>query len=314
MSFGGGSTSDIGDPRTGEATYAGTSSVAGTAQQMGRNVDDVAAAMDYYQSVMDMADENNIAIDNQRLASEMAAASMPQQAAPSQADIEAGLLSMQGQIADLQRQNRIADLAGVMTPVNFARTGAVGNISSLENLAMRAGLAPKPSSQGFASMMPSFLSAAGSKIGQMATSAMYNDVVEKGYIPQYDSVGQIVATINPETGQYGRGSVPARIAGYEAPQESDSQAIPEPTVKTLEEKQQTEPVSSGIQPYMPITSGDMYYRRTLLDEAPQFTSGLFGDITPQEYEAMNREFLRSGATSPAYFQDPYDLTGYSVLI
>ena len=38
MSFGGGSTSDIGDPRSGEATYAGTSSVAGTAEQMGRDV------------------------------------------------------------------------------------------------------------------------------------------------------------------------------------------------------------------------------------------------------------------------------------
>ena len=43
---------------------------------------------------------------------------------------------------------------------------------------------------------------------------MYEDIVNKGYIPQYDAAGQIVATRNPKTGQLGRGSVESRIAGY----------------------------------------------------------------------------------------------------
>lgn len=302
MSIGGFTTSDIGDPRSGEASYAGTSSVAGTAQQMGRDVQDVADAMDYYQSVMSAADESNMSLDNERLASALALASMPQQAAPTAAEAEAGLLNM------LQTQ-RINELSGMMTPVNFGRTG--GNIGVLENLAMRAGQAPKPAG-GFFSNMPSFLGTAARAIGEKSSMAMYDDIVNKGYIPQYDAAGQIVATINPETGQYGVGSVEARIADYDSGI-SERDEPEELTMTSLQDVQADLPeaVQASIAP-TPASSG-RYYRRTLLDDAPQVYGGLLTGQTPMDFERMNRDFRISGATYPEYFQDPYDMEGYTLL-
>ena len=42
---------------------------------------------------------------------------------------------------------------------------------------------------------------------------MASDIINKGYTPIFDRVGNIVATRNPETGQFGVGSVEARIPG-----------------------------------------------------------------------------------------------------
>ena len=37
---------------------------------------------------------------------------------------------------------------------------------------------------------------------------MYEDIVNNNYSPIYDNRGQIIGTINPETGQLGKGSRP----------------------------------------------------------------------------------------------------------
>ena len=52
---------------------------------------------------------------------------------------------------------------------------------------------------------------------------MYNDIVEKGYSPIYDSRGQIVGTVNPDTGQLGAGSRPMGM-GAVSPIDGDLEA------------------------------------------------------------------------------------------
>ena len=88
---------------------------------------------------------------------------------------------------------------GVAPPLNDPNAVTM---SALDQLARRAG-----GSSGFAQTPFGVVNNFGSKMA----SYMFDDIANKGYIPQFDARGQIVATINPKTGQYGRGSVRARV-------------------------------------------------------------------------------------------------------
>jgi len=81
-------------------------------------------------------------------------------------------------------------------------------VSSLEQLASRAGRG----SQGISGLIENVT-------GFNPAKSMYEDIVNNGYSPIYDAQGQIIGTVNPETGQLGKGS---RSIDTGALSESDS--------------------------------------------------------------------------------------------
>ena len=183
--------------------------------------------------------------------------------------------------------SRFDELANRMTGVKFGRTG--GDISSLENLAIRAGQAPSPDKP----------------LGFKATSGlsqrMYDDIMNKGYIPQYDAAGQIVATINPETGQYGVGSVEGRIDFTNENTALERTRLQEAGVRTPSmpvfdddsPSMMGEVAGTGAGVAQPVTQdismipggqiaagGTPMYRQTLLDIAPTQYGGLLAGTRP----------------------------------
>jgi hypothetical protein len=54
-----------------------------------------------------------------------------------------------------------------------------------------------------------------------------------------------------------------------------------------------------------------YARMGLLDQAP--TGLLQASGQPYDFNEANKAFRMATATRPEYFQDPYDLTGYTLL-
>ena len=70
-------------------------------------------------------------------------------------------------------------------------------VSSLEQLGRRAGRG----SEGVSGFIERFT-------GFNPAASMYEDIVNNNYSPIYDNRGQIIGTINPETGQLGKGSRP----------------------------------------------------------------------------------------------------------
>jgi hypothetical protein len=260
--------------------------------------------------------------------------------APSYMDMQSAPPMMQDpyEMENLAAQQRLSELANRMTNVNFR--SVTDPISSLNQLAMRAGQAPMPSGQGILGklQMPSFLGAGASALGQWATGSMYEDI-QKGYIPQYDAAGQIVATINPVTGQLGRGSVESRIDYNNPDTIAERQGLEKVGVSILDDfgmgrtsTDETpevpeyllrgqgggvaEPVTQDISmiPTGQIAAGGTpMYRQTMLDVAPTQYGGLLAGTTPSDFDVANRAFRMTGATYPEYFQDPYNLTGYSIL-
>jgi hypothetical protein len=54
-------------------------------------------------------------------------------------------------------------------------------------------------------------------------------------------------------------------------------------------------------------AGDMFFRRTSLDDAPANLPSGF------DFDAANRAFTQSFAVRPSFFQRPPDLTGFTLL-
>jgi hypothetical protein len=148
--------------------------------------------------------------------------------------------------------------------------------------------------------------------------------LEKGYVPQYNKIGQIVATINPETGQYGAGSVVGRIdpdnpanepvpftdtgddGGFEvAPEATTVAAVePEPEVSMIDQGYRYP--AGGVYP-----EEGLYRRMGLLDIAPTQYGGLLAGYDQPQFEAMQAGFQRP--VDVGLFQDPYDVKGYTLL-
>ena len=161
-------------------------------------------------------------------------------------------------------------------------------------------------------------------IGENASQQLLKGVSE-GYLPQYNSLGQIVATINPETGRYGAGSVVSRIDPTDPRNEpvpvSDMSddggdfVAPEATAVAVAQPEEVrEPnfpmdyryPAGGIYP-----EEGMYQRMGLLDVAPMQFGGLLRDYDPTQFAEMNVGFRQP--TDVGLFQDPYDVTGYSLV-
>ena len=172
--------------------------------------------------------------------------------------------------------------------------------------------------------IPNF-SAMGRFIGQNASSQLMEGLA-KGYKPQYNAIGQIVATYDPETGRYGAGSVTSRIdpnnPANTAPPSQDfggddggGFVAPEATAVAVA---QPEPVRESNFPmdYRYPAGGDyqeegLYQRMGLLDVAPMQFGGLLRDYGQPQFAEMNVGFRQP--TDVGLFQDPYDVTGYSLV-
>jgi len=160
-------------------------------------------------------------------------------------------------------------------------------------------------------------------IGQNASRQLM-DGLNKGYKPQYNRIGQVVATINPETGQYGAGSVVSRIdpnnpanepvpsmdtggddGGFIAPESTAVAALePEPEVSMIEQGYRYP--ASGYYP-----QEGRFMRTGLLDIAPQVYGGLLAGYDPTQFGAMNVGFRQP--TDVGLYQDPYDVSGYALI-
>ncbi len=161
-------------------------------------------------------------------------------------------------------------------------------------------------------------------IGQNASRQLMQGL-EKGYIPQYNKTGQVVATINPETGQYGAGSVLSRIdpdnpANTAPPPmdfgDDDGFVAPEATAVAAAQPE-ADPRQSMIDQGYRYPAGGIYptegqyMRQGLLDLAPQVYGGLLAGYDPTQFGAMNVGFRQP--TDVGLYDDPYDLTGYSLI-
>jgi hypothetical protein len=160
-------------------------------------------------------------------------------------------------------------------------------------------------------------------IGQNASRQLMEGL-EKGYKPQYNRIGQVVATINPKTGQYGAGSVVERIdpnnpANEPVPSmdtggDGGGFIAPEATAVAAA---QPEPEVSMVDPDLRYPAGGVYpeeglYRRMgLLDIAPTQYGGLLAGYDRPQFEAMQAGFQRP--VDVGLFEDPYDVKGYTLL-
>lgn len=224
-------------------------------------------------------------------------------------------------------QPSLADLQAA-TAVNTAIRQRLGTGSvpvEYIDLTQRAGLMPDFGSDGGLLGTLSRFSLPmniGRMISQSASKGLLSGL-EKGYLPQYNAIGQIVATYNPKTGQYGAGSVVGRIDPNDPRNEpvptamssddSEPYMAPVAASSAIEEDEEESMIRDGlVYPeggFFPKTG--RFVRYGLLDQPPTTYGGLLADIDPASFEAMNRAFRRP--TYADIYQDPYDLTGYTLL-
>lgn len=107
----------------------------------------------------------------------------------------------------------VTNIPGQVDPnTGLPATEGAKSVSSLEQLGRRAGRG----SQGIAGFMEKLT-------GFNPAASMYEDITQNNYAPIYDSRGQIIGTVNPETGQLGKGSRPIGM-GAISPIDGDLEA------------------------------------------------------------------------------------------
>jgi len=209
-----------------------------------------------------------------------------------------------GTFSDLASRGGLYDFSAP-----FSLEGLLGGQYSFSDLAKQS-FKQHPITQAF------------SFIGRNASRQLMEGL-EKGYKPQYNKIGQVVATINPETGQYGAGSVVERIdpdnpanepvsfmdagddGGFIAPEATVVAAVePEPEVSMIEQGYRYP--ASGYYP-----QEGRFLRQGLLDVAPQVYGGLLAGYDPTQFGAMNVGFRQP--TDVSLYQDPYDVSGYALI-
>lgn len=207
----------------------------------------------------------------------------------------------QGRNIDYQNYFDLARRSGII-PSQFGNSGLLDNFSKFST----AGILY----QGL------------KNIGEFSSRQLMEGL-QKGYKPQYNAIGQIVATYDPETGRYGAGSVKSRIDPNDprnqpvdifSEDNSDPDISESTAVAVIEEP---EPEVSMIDMDYRYPAGGIYpeegrfLRRGLLDVAPMQFGGLLRDYDPTQFAEMNVGFRRP--TDVSLFQDPYDVRGYTLL-
>ena len=334
MSFGGGSTSDVNDPRSGEATYAGTGSRAGTASRSGTT---------NYRSGGPSTQRDDDNETTQQLAERVAAARAAEQAAVMQQVEEARLRQAEGgpiRMGLVEGQTYQApDLLSMQAQYGRARMGRPfqpyaqlfqQGLPSTVTAGFAAGT--RPLSQLMArqnySSMPKF-----GMMGALPNTASgILEQLEAGGKPVYDPTGQIVGVMGEGLfggeAYFGRsGFDPLQggsqrledergaLMGYQSVDytgdmggdDSGDDRLPGVPVAAVTEAAPEAPRAAPeyIYPeggFFPKTG--QYYRRGLLDIDP---GGLL------DFTARNRDFRRGMATDASLYGMPYDLSGYTLL-
>ena len=248
MSFGGGTTSDVGDPRSGEATYGGTRSTAGSASDMGITVGAL-------EDIMSGGDGGDGGGDTQQ----------------------------QRRAVDVAQQKAIADLQ-VATRQAQEMKDARALLAGVKDLEQRQAA---DAIMG----MPAYMNA----ISQFNLSNIANQIAQGGR-PVYNNAGQIM-------GVMGKGLFGGTV--YSGRPDFD----PNRTEEQAEEEYQSSIPTDYVRPedgFYPETGA--YARMGLLDTMPENLLEFMPNFAEQ-----NRAFRMGSATRPEYFQDPYDLRGYTLL-
>lgn len=341
MGFGGGSTSDVGDPRSGEATYAGTGSRAGTASRSGTT--NYRSAGPSTQRDDDSGGESTRELA-QRLAAERAAeqAAVMQQVEEARIRQEAGgpqrmgfvqgptyqapdLLSMQAQYGQARMGRPFQPYAQLFQQglPSTVTSGFAAGTRPLSQLMARQSSQPLPDVGAFGVGL--------NTLGQGLATGI-TERLEAGGKPVYDPTGQIVGVMGE--GLFGGEAYYGR-PGFD-PLQGGSQRLEDERGALMGYQSQgyTGDMDSGDNgddrlPGVPVTAvtvpaeaavattpqyirpaggffpeEGLYYRRGLLDEP---VPGLL------DFTARNEAFRRGMATDASLYQMPYDLTGYTLL-
>ncbi|MAO23379.1 MAG: hypothetical protein CMJ25_21735 [Phycisphaerae bacterium] len=159
--------------------------------------------------------------------------------------------------------------------------------------------------------MPAYMNA----ISQLNLSNIANQIAQGGR-PVYNNAGQIMGVMGK--GLFG-GTVYSGRPDFdpnrteEGGDQPDRPRYPYPYPMTAEEEAEEEYQSSIPTDYVRPENGfypetGAYARMGLLDTMPENLLEFMPDFAEQ-----NRAFRMGSATRPEYFQDPYDLRGYTLL-
>ena len=159
--------------------------------------------------------------------------------------------------------------------------------------------------------MPAYMNA----ISQLNLSNIANQIAQGGR-PVYNNAGQIMGVMGK--GLFG-GTVYSGRPDFdpnrteEGGDQPDRPRYPYPYPMTAEEQAEEEYQSSIPTDYIRTEDGfypeaGAYARMGLLDTMPENLLEFMPDFAEQ-----NRAFRMGSATRPEYFQDPYDLRGYTLL-
>lgn len=159
--------------------------------------------------------------------------------------------------------------------------------------------------------MPAYMNA----IGQFNLSNIANQIAQGGR-PVYNNAGQIMGVMGK--GLFGGTAYTGRPdfdpnRTEEGGDQPDRPRYPYPYPMTAEEQAEEEYQSSIPTDYIRPEDGfypetGAYARMGLLDTMPENLLEFMPDFAEQ-----NMAFRMGSATRPEYFQDPYDLRGYSLL-
>lgn len=272
MSFGGGTTSDVGDPRSGEATYGGTRSTAGAASDMGITVgalEDIMSGGDGGDGGGDVAQQRR-ALD---VAQQKAIADL--QVATRQAQEMKDARALLAGVKDLEQRQAADAIMGMPAYMNAISQFNLGNIA-------------KQISQGGRPVYNN----AGQIMGVMG-KGLFGGTVYSGR-PDFDPNRTEEGGDQPDRPRY-----PYPMSAEEEEEEREA------TQDEIDKEFQMEYIRP-IGGFYPETGA--YARMGLLDTMPD---GLL-EFMP-DFARQNRAFRMQSATRPEYFQDPYNLRGYSLL-
>lgn len=282
MSFGGGTTSDVGDPRSGEASLGGTRSTAGAASDMGITV---GALEDIMSGGGDDGSYGpqpspQFLVDQARKEQQVLAAQQAQIAQAAQNAIPA--------LGDPYMQEVRENLAA------FDLTRMGGGESLLSKL-------------------PSTIGAISGAISNYNRDQMRQALMQGG-TPFYRPDGRTIGAVKLGGRMYGDSTLDPNYTqeGGDQP-DRPRYPYPYPYPMTAEEQAEEEYQSSIPTDYIRPEDGfypetGAYSRMGLLDTMPENLLEFMPDFADR-----NRAFRMQSATRPSYFQDPYDLRGYSLL-
>lgn len=248
-------------------------------------------------------------------------------------DDDSYVAALQSKVNEQVAQNQIAQLQNALLPQQVTQGFAAGT-SPLAQLSARRNLDSPFPSFGLLGML------GGMGLQNKVASGIYDRVMAGG-TPVYDPSGQIVGVMGEGLfggeAYYGRpgfdplqgGSGAIRdkdtgvLLGYQSEgftgdidDSGDDDFRPSVPVTAVSQAQEQQDGTMIPQGYVYPDGGffpreGRFLRMGLLDRPIDGYGGLLADQDPSEFEAMNMAFRQP--TYAGIYQDPYDLTGYTLL-